>query len=433
MTDLEKLLKSLDELGKAVSKGQEDAKAEYIVLKDNITAQFKTSTEGTSEFREGLEKQFGELKTNHENVVKEVEYMKEQYKKGVEKDPTNLSGFENYKDKFSILKMSRAMISLDWEKEAPFEKGVLDEIKKAQNTADNTQGGFTIPRQVTNDIIELLRAKAVVLSIGASVLTGLVGSPYEQPKIKNGGTAYWVGEGAAITESELGFGMASMQPKQLAALVGMTNRWFRMSSPDGESMIRQDLVTVLALALDSALLTGTGGSNQPLGVSLSPDILTGGGGNIAPSYDNFTDLIGQLEDANSLMGKVGIISHPKVRRLLKKEKILQFSGDTGGDSHFAPIMSDAAVETAIGYPWRVTTQLGLAVGGADTAEIFLGNWNELIVGIWANLEFAVATEATVGSTSAFANNMRFIRVITEVDSMIRHGASFVYKSDVDVS
>ncbi len=430
---IEKLLARLDTLGDAVKKGHEEAKGEYVQLKAEIAEAIAKHTDSISEHRDEYEGKLTAIDEKYETVVKEIEYLKEEYKKGVEADPKNLSGFEEEKDKFSILKMARAMMSGDWEAEAPFEKAVIEEVRKAQTASDNSQGGFVVPRQVSADLIELLRANAVVLGMGTQVLTGLVGSPYEQPKIKNGGTAYWVGEGAAITESELGFGMAQMQPKQLGALVGMTNRWFRMATPDGEAMIRNDLATVLGLALDLALLRGIGGSNQPKGISQLTNVLVGTGGVVAPTYDLFTDLVGQLEDNNSLRGSVGIVSHPIVRRLLKKQKIAQYSGDTAGDQFFAPIMSDAQIESAVGYPWRTTTQLPITLGGGNEAEIFIGNWAELIVGIWSNLEFAIATEASVGGTSAFANNMRFLRVITEVDSMVRHEESFVYKVDTDVS
>ena len=52
------------------------------------------------------------------------------------------------------------------------------------------------------------------------------------------------------------------------------------------------------------------------------------GGNL--DVDTLYALMGTLEDANALGDTLALITNPKGLRKLKKQRIAQFSGDTGG-------------------------------------------------------------------------------------------------------
>jgi Phage capsid family/Phage integrase family len=79
--------------------------------------------------------------------------------------------------------------------------------------------------------------------------------------LTDGATASYVRENELIQVSEQEFAQAPLlRPKQLAALVPVSNRLLRdaAEAPDAEAVIREDLAEVLALAGDLAFLTGSG-------------------------------------------------------------------------------------------------------------------------------------------------------------------------------
>ena len=347
----------------------------------------------------------------------------------------DLPGVDEGKEQFSFLRAFSSMTSGDWT-EAAFEKEVFDQTRKrALDTGTGTTGGFIVPNQYIAEIVELLRAESVVMGMGATVLSGLVGSPVEIPKQTGGATAYWVGENAAITESQQAFGQLSLTPKQVAAMVKMSNRFMNLSDPSGEAMVRRDLAQVIALAIDLAALRGTGSSSQPLGIVNTPgisnvEIDTNGG---AFDWDIASQMEGKLEDANALRGSLGYVTHPKVKRLLKRIRIAQYSAQTDGEYLFNPIMSDAQLEAQLGTPLRGTTQLPINLekgsSGAVCSEVIFGNWQELIIGQWGGLEFMASGE----TGDAFEKAQTWIRVIQEVDIALRHPESFCLVNDAIIT
>ncbi len=355
--------------------------------------------------------------------------------KAVNSKMVDLPGVDEGKENFSFLKAFAGMTTKDWSN-AGFEKEVFDQTRKrALDTGAGTTGGFIVPNQYIAEIIELLRAESVVMGMGATVLSGLVGSPVEIPKQTGGATAYWVGENSAITESQQAFGQLDLTPKQVAAMVKMSSRFMNLSDPSGEAMVRRDLAQVIALAIDLAALRGTGSSTQPLGIVNTPgisevEIDTNGG---AFSWDIASQMEGKLEDSNALRGRLGYVTHPKVKRLLKRLRIPQFSGQTDGEYIFNPVMSDAQLDAQLGTPIRSTTQLPVNLekgsSGAVCSEVIFGNWQELIVGQWGGLEFMASSE----TSDAFAKNQTWIRVIQEVDVALRHTESFCLVNDAIIT
>jgi Phage capsid family len=83
-----------------------------------------------------------------------------------------------------------------------------------------------------------------------------------------------------------------------------------------------------------------------------------------------------------------------------------------------PIMNDAAMTNAAGYPIFSTTSIptNLTKGsGTNLSEIFFGNWADLLIGQWGSLEI-MATN--IGGNACVQNPME-IRLIMNVDVTVR--------------
>jgi HK97 family phage major capsid protein len=329
--------------------------------------------------------------------------------------------------KFSMFAVIKGVVFGDW-KGGESERDICQQYQRDMGTSPGSAGGYVVPPQVITDIIEMLRAQAVVIKMGASVMDGLVSSPVQMPSQTGGATAYWTAENAAITPSDLTLGQLTMSPKACTALVKLSNQLIKMSNPGAEALVRADIASALALAIDLAALRGSG-SGEPLGVANTPSINTvaiGGDGGYC-TFDHLLEMEGKLEDNNALLGNLGYIFHGKVKRILKKSKVAQYSGDTAGQYIMLP-MSDTNLKDIMGYNFATTSQIptNLTKGsGTALSEVYLGNWRELLIGNWGGLE--IATSNVAGD--AYAKNQTWIRAIQEVDIACRHAKSFCLIND----
>lgn len=345
----------------------------------------------------------------------------------------DMPGVDDGKEKFSLFKTVNAIINNDWS-QAGYEKEVVDQTrKKALATSTDSAGGFLVPTQAIQDMIELLRAETVVREIGATVLDGLTGIPVELPKQTGGSTTFWIGENTAITPSDLTFGQLSMNPHTVAALVKLSNRLVRMSSPAAEQLVRNDIATELALRADLAALRGTGIDGEPLGIANTPGLATvdfnattSSSGYVSnPGYEQLYDMEYQLAQANALRGNLGFLFHPTLRRAIAKIRVDQGGGTDG--QFLANPVTDPQLESYLGYPFRRTTQIPNNLGAGSSTEVYFGNWSDLIIAMWGGMEILASQE----TSDAFAKNQTWVRILMDMDIGIRHIESFVLGTNVN--
>jgi HK97 family phage major capsid protein len=400
MTELNRVQELLEDINKSLSYTGEDGK---IIT---ISEVFKTLPD--------LAAKYADLKVRFEDMESRVR----------ERKWANMPGLEDEKPKFSLFKALYAIATGDWS-QAQFEADVFRQTRDLATSPDSS-GGYLVPAQAIPELIEMLRAEAVIFQMGATLLDNLVGSPVELPKQTGGATAYWVGENTALTPSDAVLGQLQLTPKSVGALVKLSNRLLRLSNPSAEAMVRSDVARVISLAIDLAALRGTGADGQPTGIANTAGINSKPFGTATPNFDFFFDMEYELAVDNALRGKLGFVFHPCVKRSLSKLKVAQFSGDTGGEYIVRP-MDAAQLQAFIGYPFAMTTQIPVNLGaGSNETEIYLGNWQELIVGQWAGIEILPSKEAG----DAFAKNQTWIRIITDVDIGLRHAESFCLGSGV---
>jgi HK97 family phage major capsid protein len=101
--------------------------------------------------------------------------------------------------------------------------------------------------------------------MGPTVLSGLQGN-VAIPRQISATTTYWVTEASAITQAEATFDQVTMTPKQLGARSQYSRLMLQQSTPDIETIVRNDLARVMALGMDSAAISGSGASGQPRGI-----------------------------------------------------------------------------------------------------------------------------------------------------------------------
>lgn len=282
-----------------------------------------------------------------------------------------------------------------------------------------TAGGHLVATELDADFITLLRNRMAVNALGARTLSGLVGN-IAIPRMTGGATAFWVAENAAATESQQAFDQVTMSPKTVGAFTDVARKLMIQSSVDVESLVRTDLATVLALAIDLAAIAGTGASNQPRGIINTSGIgsVAGGTNGLQPTWGHIVDLESAIANANADIGNLGYLTNSRVRGRLKQTQ--RFSGTDG-----APVWSDDGMVN--GYRTAVSNQVpsNLTKGtssGVCSAIIF-GNFADLVMGMWGTLDLTI--DPYTGST---AGTVRVV-ALQDVDIAVRQPASFAAMLD----
>ena len=111
----------------------------------------------------------------------------------------------------------------------------------------------------------------------------------------------------------------NLTPKHAGGIAEWSRNMVLQSSPDVETLARNDLALQLAETLDYAAIAGTG-APQPTGILNTPgiEIVSAGANGGVPTYDMIADLVGALEDANAEGPNSGFLMGTKARRALTK-------------------------------------------------------------------------------------------------------------------
>lgn len=282
-------------------------------------------------------------------------------------------------------------------------------------------GSEIIATDLRGDLfIDRLRAAMVVRRLGARVLTGLVGN-VAVPGLKASASAAWVGENAALTPSDPQFRQVGLTPKHAGGLVELSRNMLQQSSPDVESLIRDDLALILAEAVDRVAIVG-GGANEPVGILATEgigDVAMGDTGG-APTWDAILSLIATLENANT-EGKAFLTNPSVVKKCRKTLK------DAGLPGHLMESPNDLA-----GYPLASTTLVPSDLTkstGSNLSALIFGDFSDLIIGFWSELDILV----NPFESTAYSKGNVQVRAMMTLDLAVRHPESFAAIKDLATS
>jgi HK97 family phage major capsid protein len=313
-----------------------------------------------------------------------------------------------------------------------FEREVSDEIAKRSGKQPQ---GFYFPTEVAferrdlnlttgsgakptitdaSNFIELLRNRTVVNQLGARLLTGLTGD-LSLPKQSAGATAYWVTEGNAPTESNATITQVGLNPRTVGAFTDLSRKFILQSAVSAEDFARQDLATVMAIAIDAAALNGNvGGSGaDPTGLLNNTNVTTHplGTNGAALAFSDMVAMETAVAAANADAGSMAYVTNAKVRGALRT---------TQKATNQAIFVWDED-NTVNGYRSLVTNSMPSSLtkgSGTGLSSALFGNWNDLIIGFWSGLDILVDpyNQSTSGTVRVVA--------LQDCDIKTRHDESF---------
>lgn len=298
--------------------------------------------------------------------------------------------------------------------------------QKALAEGTLADGGWLIPPEYSDEVIELLRATSIFRGLGPRMLDMPRGS-LTIPKQTAGGSAAYVGESAKITKSQQTGGTITLSSKKLAALTPFSNDWLRDSSPRGDRMVRDDLVAVIGLKEDLEFFRGTGASGGPKGLL-----------NHAPAANKFNatqagsnaTLEEVDKDLHTLMGKVedsdvklddtcAWAGHPRTFRYLS-----QLRDGVGGYVFRDEIQSGMLLGYKIGKTSQIPKNLG---SGTNESELYFAKMSDVLLADNLDLEVTFHPDATYDDAgtivSGVTQDQSLIRAISKHDLGVRHAES----------
>lgn len=306
------------------------------------------------------------------------------------------------------------------ESTASFESEVSEQIARQLPTSYQRRGGVFVPTVLSRAaldahtsgkgaelvgeeagaFISALRRRALVLLLGARLVTGLRGS-VGFPRQDTAGTAQWAADnpGADYTQSNMTLSQVQMRPKLLISSTSFSRQLLVQSTPSVDEVVAEDMAQSSAVALDLAAVHGSGTDNEPLGLyNIDEGVaeVDFGGGAVTLEKAAEMERAVAVQDGETDPTTAGYLTTPEVRESAKLTE--EFTG-TGIRLWQGGRMNDHRAEA--------TNQLSKELGsGEDEHGIVYGIWSELLVGEWGAIEvlanpYTLAAKGLVQVTSFY--------------------------------
>lgn len=285
-------------------------------------------------------------------------------------------------------------------------------ISQRNLTAGNfaSAGALIATDLLAGSLIELLRNKQVFANLGTTNLGGLVGN-VAIPRQSGGATAYWLAEGASVTESDQTFQQVGLTPHRLVAQTAYDKQLVAQASIGVEAMVRNDIALQTSLKKDLAILTGSGANGEPLGILNTTGVQTVTF-STAATWAKVVEFETDLATANADQTGIPVfVTSPAVRG--KWKTILKASGALVQSSSFLWDM-----DMVNGYRGTVSNQVASA-----TNLVYFGVPSEIIDATWAGID-VVVNPFSLDSTGQIR-----CTVTQWTDIALRHGPAWIVSTD----
>jgi HK97 family phage major capsid protein len=300
------------------------------------------------------------------------------------------------------------------------EGGYGADVHMALSTVTPGAGGVLVPENFSTSVIESLRPRSVVRSMGAISLP-LNNGNLTLPRVIGNTQVTYLGTEEDISITDMQFGDLKLSAKKAAAIVPISNDLLAYAgvNPRIDAQVSNDLAVSMGLSEDLHFIRSVGTGALPKGLRYwapASNVLGAPAGSTLAIVDLYLGgLMLRLEAANVDLAACGWIMAPRTIRWLQALR------DGNGNKAYPEI--DAGLLK--GYKFALTTQVPTNLGaGGDESEIYFVNFSDCYIGEDTNLAIAISTEASYTSggntVSAFQRDQTLIRVISKHDFGPRH-------------
>ncbi|MBB3142820.1 phage major capsid protein [Halomonas organivorans] len=295
-------------------------------------------------------------------------------------------------------------------------------------------GGSLVPQNMHDEIIELLRPKTIVRSLGAQTMP-LPNGNLSLPRMASGATSSYVGEGSDVLASEGSTDDVALNAKTMITLVPFSNQLIGRAGFNVEQLFLNDMLASMAVREDKAFLRDDGSSDTPTGfgpICVAEGRVVPWSGTVdLDGIDAYLDsLILTLMESDSLLITPGWGLSPRTYMKL-------FGLRDGNGNKVYPEMAQGELK---GWPIKHTTTIPNNLdtsgsGNSNESEIYFADWNDVVIGESDTMTIDFSREATYKDAadnlvSAFSRNQSLLRVVKEHDIAFRHPEGLVLGTEV---
>ena len=261
------------------------------------------------------------------------------------------------------------------------------EMRNALREGADTEGGYLVPDEYEKTLVQGLTENTVIRA-HAHVITTSSGL-HKIPVVASHGSAAWIDEKGAYTESDESFGQVQLDAHKVGTVIKVSEELLNDSAFNLESYIASEFVRRIGDKEKEAFLTGNG-TGKPLGILAA----TGGGqvGVTAAKVNEITadeliDLFYSLK-APYRKNAVWILNDTTIK-LIRKLK------DGSGQYLWQPAIKDGEVGTILGRPFFTSPYAPQAEAGAKS--VIFGDLSYYWIGDRQGITFKRLNELYAGN------------------------------------
>jgi len=279
---------------------------------------------------------------------------------------------------------------------------IRQDRQKLQILVEGTaaSGGYLVPDEFANMIVEDRRDATIMRQL-ATVIPVSTDS-FHLPTLASRPKTFWRSEAAVKNTSTAQFGEIVLTPYSIASIVPLSNELVADASlgTGGSivSMIAGLMGTALAEEEDKAFWTGNG-SGKPTGIDNYSFTTLTASNTDASRADTLIQALYKLPQG--YRGNAVVVANKNTWAKIATLK------DSNGQ-YLLTGLANAPTQTLRGRPIYEQNDLG-------DGKAFIGDFRDYYIADRQGVTVDVSTEATVGGTSAFENNLTYVRVEARVD------------------
>lgn len=232
------------------------------------------------------------------------------------------------------------------------------ELKNALQVGTDSEGGYLVPDEFEKRLIDGLADSTVIRSHAYVFKTS--NGLHKIPIVASHGSAAWIDEEAAFTESDDAFGQVQLDAHKVGTIIKVSEELLNDSAFDLEEYIRAEFVRRIGDKEEEAFLVGNG-SSKPTGI-----LNATGGGQVgvttasatAITADELIDLFYSLKAP--YRKKAVWVFNDATMKVIRKLK------DGSGQYLWQPGLKDGEADTILGRPYFTSSAVPTIAASAKT-------------------------------------------------------------------
>lgn len=248
---------------------------------------------------------------------------------------------------------------------------------RAMNEGSNAAGGALVPEEFSSQVIRRTEEFGTFPASGVETMS-MTRDTMVIPKRLTGTTAYFIGEGSAITESEPTYGNVSLVAKKLAVSCRMSSEVVEDALVSLADQVTMEFATSLAYKIDlcgwTADGTSTYGGIRGITTKIDDGNHTASVHTAASGNTSFETL--DLEDFLGCVGKLPIYARQGARWFVSPagyaasiQRLKYAAGGVTGEE-----IGSGYVDSFLGYPVQVVHVMNSTLGAdASAIKVLFGN------------------------------------------------------------